>query len=92
MKANRFGYVIKAQHGTRLLSFDELRRSYARTSVELSADRFVFLNTMFSYSEACLYAQLVDLLDRASWTASSATRRCTTTSAPRWTGSTPRAP
>ncbi len=64
VKANRFGYVIKAQHGTRLLSFDELRRSYARTSVELSADRFVFLNTMFSYSEACLYAQLVDLLDQ----------------------------
>lgn len=63
VKANRFGYVIRAAHGTRSLGFDELRRAYARTSVELSADRFVFLNTLFSYSEACLYAQLVDLLD-----------------------------
>jgi HAD superfamily 5'-nucleotidase-like hydrolase len=63
VKANRFGYVIKAAHGTRLLGFDELRRTYARTSVELSAARFVFLNTLFSYSEACLYSQLVDLLD-----------------------------
>ncbi|GJM43977.1 MAG: haloacid dehalogenase [Gemmatimonadota bacterium] len=64
VKANRFGYVIKAAHGTRVLSFDELRRTYAGTSVELSVDRFVFLNTLFSYSEACLFAQLVDLLDQ----------------------------
>ena len=63
VKANRFGYVIRASHGTRMLDFDDLRRTYARTSVELSADRFVFLNTLFSYSEACLYAQLVDLMD-----------------------------
>jgi len=63
VKANRFGYVIKAAHGTRVLGFDELRRTYARTSVELSAERFVFLNTLFSHSEACIYAQLVDLLD-----------------------------
>lgn len=63
VKANRFGYVIQAAHGTRLLGFDELRRTYARTSVELSAARFVFLNTLFSYSEACIYGQLVDLFD-----------------------------
>ncbi|HMB69716.1 MAG TPA: HAD-IG family 5'-nucleotidase, partial [bacterium] len=63
VKANRFGYVIRASHGTRPLGFDELRRTYARTSVSLSEDRFVFLNTLFSYSEACLYSQLVDLLD-----------------------------
>jgi len=63
VKANRFGYVIQAAHGTRLLGFDELRRTYAQTSVELSAARFVFLNTLFSYSEACIYGQLVDLFD-----------------------------
>jgi HAD superfamily 5'-nucleotidase-like hydrolase len=63
IKPNRFGYVIRAEHGTRTLSFDALRRTYARTAVDLSADRFVFLNTMFSYSEACLYSQLVDLFD-----------------------------
>jgi HAD superfamily 5'-nucleotidase-like hydrolase len=64
VKANRFGYVIQAAHGTRTLGFDELRRTYARTSVELSAARFVFLNTLFSYSEACIYGQLVDLFDQ----------------------------
>ena len=63
IKPNRFGYVIKAEHGTRSLSFDSLRRTYARTAVDLSADRFVFLNTMFSYSEASIFSQLVDLFD-----------------------------
>jgi 5'-nucleotidase len=63
VKATRFGYVIQAQHGTRSLTFDELRSTYARTSVDLSEPRFRFLNTLFSLSEASLYAQLVDRLD-----------------------------
>jgi HAD superfamily 5'-nucleotidase-like hydrolase len=63
VKANRFGYVIRAAHGTRPLDFDELRRVYARTMVDLAEDRFEFLNTLFSLSESCLYAQLVDLYD-----------------------------
>jgi HAD superfamily 5'-nucleotidase-like hydrolase len=64
VKPNRFGYVIKAAHGTRVLEFDEQRRAYSGAIVDLSEDRFVFLNTLFSYSEASLYAQLVDLLDQ----------------------------
>ncbi|MFN8179826.1 MAG: HAD-IG family 5'-nucleotidase [bacterium] len=63
VKPNRFGYVIKAAHGTRLLDFDETRRAYAGVAVDLEDPRWVFLNTLFSYSEACLCAQLVDLLD-----------------------------
>jgi HAD superfamily 5'-nucleotidase-like hydrolase len=63
VKPNRFGYVIKAAHGTRILDFEETRRAYAGIAVDLAEDRWVFLNTLFSYSEACLSAQLVDLLD-----------------------------
>lgn len=63
LKATRFGYVIQAQHGTRQLSFDELRSAYAGTNVDLAEPRFRFLNTLFSLSEASLYAQLVDRLD-----------------------------
>jgi HAD superfamily 5'-nucleotidase-like hydrolase len=63
VKPNRFGYIIKAAHGTRLLDFEETRRTYAGVAVDLADDRWVFLNTLFSYSEACLCAQLVDLLD-----------------------------
>ncbi len=63
VKPTRFGYVIRAAHGTRFLDFEELRRSYAGTLVDLNEPRWVFLNTLFSLSESSLYAQLVDLLD-----------------------------
>lgn len=63
LKVNRFGYVKRAMHGTQFVDFDGMRRMYARTIVDLSETRFVFLNTLFSVSEACMYAGLVDLLD-----------------------------
>jgi 5'-nucleotidase len=63
LKANRFGFVKRAAHGTHALSFDELRETYAQVIVDLSEPRWVFLNTLFSLSEGCIYAQLVDLLD-----------------------------
>lgn len=63
VKANRFGYVKRAFHGTQPLDFDAQRRAYTRTIVDLSEKRFRFLNTLFSISEACIYGQLVDMLD-----------------------------
>lgn len=63
VKANRFGYVTRASHGTVMLDFELQRKVYGRTLVELSDPRYVFLNTLFSLSEACMYAQLVDRLD-----------------------------
>ena len=63
VKASRFGYVMRASHGTRMLDHDAMRSTYGRVLVELSEPRWVFLNTLFSLSEGCLYAQLVDLLD-----------------------------
>ncbi|MFZ1375779.1 MAG: HAD-IG family 5'-nucleotidase [Geothrix sp.] len=66
VKANRFGFVKRAMHGTRMLEFGEQRDAYAQTLVDLSESRWVFLNTLFSLSEGCLYAQAVDLLDRGA--------------------------
>lgn len=63
IKANRFGYVTRVAHGTRMLAHEEQRRVYAQVWVDLSEPRWVFLNTLFSISEASLYAQLVDLMD-----------------------------
>lgn len=63
VKATRFGYVIRASHGTRMLEHSEVRHTYAGVPVELGSDRFVFLNTLFSLSEAALFAQVVDLVD-----------------------------
>lgn len=63
VKANRFGFVKRASHGTKMLDFDAQRALYSRVIVDLAEPRWQFLNTYFSLSEVCLYAQLVDLLD-----------------------------
>lgn len=64
VKANRFGFVKRATHGTRLLAHAESKKAYSRIIVDLAEERWSFLNTLFSLSEACMYAQLVDLLDQ----------------------------
>ena len=66
VKADRFGFVKRAMHGTRMLEFAEQKKAYAQILVDLSESRWVFLNTLFSLSEGCLYAQAVDLLDRGA--------------------------
>ncbi len=63
VKANRFGYVKRAFHGSRLLDYPDQRSLYERTLIDLKEPRWHFLNTLFSLSEACMYMQLVDLLD-----------------------------
>lgn len=63
VKANQFGYVKRAAHGTKMLDFEAQRQTYGEEIVDLSEPRFVFLNTLFSLSETCMYAQLVDRLD-----------------------------
>ncbi len=63
VKADRFGYVKRAFHGRRRIDFEEQRRAYAATLVDLAWPRWVFLNTFFSLSEASMYAQLVERLD-----------------------------
>ncbi|MCA9619331.1 MAG: HAD-IG family 5'-nucleotidase [Myxococcales bacterium] len=63
LKANRFGYVKVAQHGTVRMPYDQLRETYLRTIVDLASSRYDFANTLFALSECCMYAQLVDRLD-----------------------------
>ena len=65
VKATRFGYAVRAQHGSSALSFRELRDSYYGTVVELSDERFEFMNTLFELSRASLWCQLVELHDHA---------------------------
>lgn len=63
VKATRFGWIIRAKHGERFLDHGEVRTNYEGTIVDLSEDRYVFLNTLFSLSEASLFTQGVELLD-----------------------------
>ncbi len=64
LKATRFGYVTRTQHGSALLGFDRQRRMYRNTVVDLSEDRYEFMNTMFELSRAALWTQLVEIHDR----------------------------
>jgi 5'-nucleotidase len=64
VKTNRFGFVKTACHGTAMLGIDALRERYSREIVDLNDRRWVFLDTWFALSEACLYLQLVDRLDQ----------------------------
>lgn len=64
VKANRFGFIKRAQHGNRFLSFEEQKEIYSRVGVDLRESRWRFLNTLFSISEGCMYSQLVELCDR----------------------------
>jgi HAD superfamily 5'-nucleotidase-like hydrolase len=63
IKINRFGYVKTAHHGTQELDYQDTRRAYARTIVDLSEPRWRFLNTLFALSEACMLAQVIDMFD-----------------------------
>ncbi|MCP3937603.1 MAG: HAD-IG family 5'-nucleotidase [Actinomycetia bacterium] len=63
VKATRFGHVVRVQHGTRALEFEEQRSVYAETVIDLSEDRFEFMNTLFELSRAALWCQLVDIHD-----------------------------
>ncbi len=63
VKANRFGYVTRACHGTRMLDFDEQRHVYSRVVVDVGSPRWLAMDTLFSLSEASLFAKLVDRVD-----------------------------
>ena len=63
VKATRFGWVVRAKHGGRFLDHEEIRSAYLGTHIDLADDRYVMLNSLFSLSEASLFAQGVELLD-----------------------------
>jgi len=63
VKATRFGYVVRAQHGTEILGFAQQRSVYDGTVIELRDDRFEFMNTLFELSRAALWTQLVAIHD-----------------------------
>ncbi|GFP83077.1 cytosolic purine 5'-nucleotidase [Phtheirospermum japonicum] len=67
VKADRFGYVKRAMHGTKMLSTQIVSEMYGRELVDLRKEsRWEFLNTLFSVSEAVAYMQMVDRLDEGA--------------------------
>ena len=64
LKVNRFGYIKGATHGCSRLGGQDLRRQYDRPVIDSGDREMVYLDTLFSLSEGCIYAQLVDIYDR----------------------------
>ncbi|HJN37600.1 MAG TPA: HAD-IG family 5'-nucleotidase [Gammaproteobacteria bacterium] len=64
IKACRFGTVKHGMHGLRALSKQELESQYGKCLIDLADQRFIFLNTLFSLSTSCLYAQLINALNQ----------------------------
>jgi hypothetical protein len=59
VKVDRFGLVKRAMHGDRMLTPSDIRQIYGRDLVSLAdSSRWVFLNTLFSVSEGCMYMQV----------------------------------
>ncbi|KAJ9699962.1 hypothetical protein PVL29_005685 [Vitis rotundifolia] len=67
VKPDRFGYIKRAMHGTTMLSTRAVSEMYGRELVDLrNESRWVFLNTLFSVSEAVAFMQMVDRLDEGA--------------------------
>ncbi len=67
LKMDQHRYVARACHGTAPLPDEERKRIYQTRPIRLSGDDYVPVDTPFSLPEIDLYAQLVDLMDRARW-------------------------
>ncbi|XP_029128223.1 cytosolic purine 5'-nucleotidase isoform X5 [Cajanus cajan] len=64
VKLDRFGYIKRAMHGTKMLSTHAVSEIYGRELVDLREEnRWEFLNTLFSVSEAVAYMHMVDKLE-----------------------------
>ncbi|GBG83274.1 hypothetical protein CBR_g36889 [Chara braunii] len=67
VKADRFGIVKRAMHGTKMLSKKAISQIYGREFVDLrSESRWEFLNTLFSISEAVMFMQMVQRLNEGA--------------------------
>jgi 5'-nucleotidase len=63
-KMDRHAYVGRCYHGFRELGHDERKHTYRNEKINLSSDRYEWIDTLFALPEAVMYTTLVDWLDR----------------------------
>jgi 5'-nucleotidase len=63
-KLDRHSYVGRCYHGVRELTSDERKGTYRNEKINLSDDRFEWIDTLFGLPEAVMYVTLVDWADR----------------------------
>ncbi len=62
-KMDRHNHVGRCYHGRRPLPDDIIRRLYRDEKVHLSSPRFAWIDTLFALPEACLFAEIIELLE-----------------------------
>jgi 5'-nucleotidase len=63
-KMDRHAYVGRCYHGFRELSHTERKLIYRNEKINLSSDRYEWIDTLFSLPDAVMYTTLVDWMDR----------------------------
>lgn len=63
-KMDRHAYVGRCYHGFRQVSHDERKAIYRNEKINLSSDRYEWIDTLFALPEAVMYTTLVDWADR----------------------------
>jgi 5'-nucleotidase len=67
-KMDRHAYVGRCYHGYRELDQQQRKATYRNEKINLSADRFEWIDTLFGLPEAVMYTTLVDWADRHTGT------------------------
>ncbi len=62
-KMDRHNHVGRCYHGRRPVADEDIRRLYRNEKVHLSAPRFAWIDTLFALPEACLFAEIIELLE-----------------------------
>jgi HAD superfamily 5'-nucleotidase-like hydrolase len=67
-KMDRHAHVGRCYHGFRELDHDQRKATYRNEKINLSSDRFEWIDTLFGLPEAVMYTTLVDWADRRTGT------------------------
>jgi HAD superfamily 5'-nucleotidase-like hydrolase len=67
-KLDRHSYVGRCYHGFRELSHDQRKATYRNEKINLSDDRWEWIDTLFGLPEAVMFTTIVDWADRQTGT------------------------
>jgi HAD superfamily 5'-nucleotidase-like hydrolase len=67
-KMDRHAYVGRCYHGFKELDQEQRRASYRNEKINLSSDRFEWIDTLFGLPEAVMYTAMVDWADKQTGT------------------------
>jgi len=62
-KMDRFAHVGRAYHGRARILGEPLHQLYRTEKIHLSSERYAWIDTLFALPEACLFAEIIDVLE-----------------------------